>query len=60
MLELIYTIARPLHILAGVLALFIAPVAMIVQKGGAAHRRWGWVYYWARAAVFGTTLAMLA
>lgn len=39
MLELIYTIARPLHILAEVLALFIAPVAMIVQKGGAAHRR---------------------
>lgn len=58
MTETIFEISLPIHILAGVGALFFAPVAMIVQKGGKAHRFWGWVYYWCMAVVFITTLTM--
>jgi len=32
------------HVTAALLALVIAPLAMITQKGGRAHRRWGTVY----------------
>lgn len=41
---LIYT-----HILAGILSLVVAPVAMVVRKGGDAHRVWGKVFFWAMA-----------
>jgi hypothetical protein len=30
-----------IHILAGPLALIVAPGAMLTVKGGRAHRRWG-------------------
>ena len=38
---------RYLHILAGFIGFFVAPVALAVRKGGAAHRRWGRVFFWA-------------
>lgn len=36
-----------LHIVAGFTGFFIAPVALITQKGGDTHRKWGKVYFWA-------------
>jgi hypothetical protein len=40
-----------LHILAGFTAFFIAPVPLLTAKGGATHRRWGKIYFWAMAVV---------
>jgi uncharacterized membrane protein len=59
MLEFIYQASRAVHIGAGVMALVIAPLALAVRKGGTAHRRWGWIYYWSMAAIFVTTLLIL-
>ncbi len=47
------------HVGAGITALIFAPVAMLTQKGGAAHRRWGRVYFWAMVVIFVTALAIL-
>jgi len=41
MLETIIQTLRWTHILAGFTAFFVAPIALITQKGGPAHRRWG-------------------
>lgn len=46
------------HILAGTLALFVAPVAMIAVKGGRAHRRFGKMYVVAMGVVAVTALAV--
>lgn len=46
------------HILAGVTALVVAPVAMVTAKGGPAHRRWGKVYFWMMAVVAVTALPL--
>lgn len=35
-----------IHVLGALLSLAVAPVAMIVQKGGRNHRRWGKIYFW--------------
>ncbi len=43
----IILVIRWMHILAGSTAFVVAPVAMIVHKGGNAHRLWGKVYLWA-------------
>lgn len=40
-----------LHIVAGSVALVIAPLAMIARKGGTWHRRWGTVFVLAMATV---------
>ena len=45
------TTLRYVHIAAGMLALFVAPGAMVTVKGGPAHRRWGKIYFWAMATV---------
>jgi hypothetical protein len=50
---------RWLHIAAGMLALFVAPGAMLTTKGGLAHRRWGKLYFWSMA-VTALTAALLA
>ena len=47
------------HIGAGITALIFAPLAMLTQKGGAAHRRWGRVYFWAMFVIFVSALALL-
>jgi uncharacterized membrane protein len=46
------------HIFFGMLALFVAPAAMITRKGGIWHRRWGKVYFWAMAAVAVTAVLL--
>jgi hypothetical protein len=40
-LENIYIVARYLHIVAGIAAFFVAPVALIAKKGGCMHVFWG-------------------
>ncbi len=59
MLSIIHTAIITLHILAGITALLVAPVAMIVHKGGTAHRRWGKVYFWAMFAICLSAVGML-
>jgi len=46
------------HIACGMLALFIAPIAMLTVKGGPTHRRWGKIYFWTMALVAITAMAM--
>ncbi|UII30267.1 DUF2306 domain-containing protein [Fulvivirga ulvae] len=46
------------HILAGGVALLAAPVAMVVSKGGKAHRKWGKIYFWSMTGVFVTALVL--
>jgi uncharacterized membrane protein len=46
------------HILAGVTALVVAPIAMVTAKGGPAHRRWGKVYFWMMAVVAVTAVPL--
>lgn len=47
-----------IHVLAGTLALGVAPIALVTAKGGPAHRRWGKVYFWAMAVVAATALVV--
>jgi len=51
---------RWIHIAAGMLALVVAPGAMVTVKGGRAHRRWGKIYFWAMATVAVTALVLAA
>ena len=48
------------HIAGGFLALLVAPVAMIVKKGGPAHRTWGKVFFYSMVVVAVTALGMSA
>ena len=50
---------RYFHILAGFVGFFVAPVALAVRKGGAAHRTWGRVFFWAMVGA-GTTAIFIA
>jgi len=59
MLDIVHTAFITLHVLAGITALFVAPAAMIVHKGGTAHRRWGKVYFWAMFAICVSAVGML-
>jgi uncharacterized membrane protein len=57
-METLVSAVRLAHIAAGVIALVVAPVAMVTAKGGPTHRRWGKVYFWMMAAVAVTALAL--
>lgn len=46
------------HVLAGTLALVVAPIALLTAKGGLAHRRWGKVYFWSMAVVAATAIVV--
>jgi uncharacterized membrane protein len=46
------------HVVAGFLALVIAPLAMLTVKGGLWHRRWGKVYFYSMAWIFISTLGL--
>jgi hypothetical protein len=59
MLATLLHYSRYLHIAAGFIGFFVAPVALAVRKGGAAHRRWGQVFFWAMV-VAGTTAVLNA
>lgn len=54
--ESIYAIVLKMHALAGGLALFVAPLAMLVKKGDKWHRIWGKVYVWSMVGVVITVL----
>src|SRR5262249_47668818 len=47
-----------IHILAGTVALLVAPIALLTVKGGPTHRRWGKVYFWAMAVVAATAIVV--
>src|SRR2546427_1938023 len=51
---------RLVHVAAGALALFVAPIPMLTAKGGRTHRRWGKVYFWAMAVVALTAVILAA
>ena len=47
-----------IHATAGSIALFVAPLAMIVHKGGDWHRRWGKVFFYGMIVVCVTAIIM--
>ena len=57
-METLITALRWIHISAGMLALVLAPLAMLTVKGGRAHRRWGKIYFWSMAVVASTAVVM--
>src|SRR5437016_947510 len=46
-METVHQFLRLIHIVAGFTGFVVAPIAMFTKKGGAQHRRWGKIYYWA-------------
>ena len=54
----LYNLLRLAHIAAGGVALFMAPGAILIVKGGLWQRRWGKIYFWAMAVVAASALAM--
>ena len=57
-METLITTLRSIHICAGMLALVLAPAAMLTVKGGRAHRRWGKIYFWSMAVVASTAVIL--
>ena len=55
-METFFALNRHLHIAAGLTGFFMAPVALAVRKGGAAHQRWGRVFFWAMAVAGSTAI----
>jgi uncharacterized membrane protein len=60
-MEKLHSITLYIHIAAGMTAFIAAPVAMIVKKGGDAHRKWGKVYFWCMTviAITGIVLSIM-
>ncbi len=56
-METFFFINRWLHITAGFVGFFVAPVALATRKGGPAHRLWGKVFFGAMAVAGTTALA---
>jgi hypothetical protein len=56
MLATLLHYTRYLHIAAGFIGFFVAPVALAVRKGGLAHRRWGKVFFWAMVVAGSTAI----
>lgn len=46
------------HVAAGVLSLIVAPIAMVVRKGGTAHRASGRIFFWAMTWIFLSALVL--
>jgi hypothetical protein len=40
------------HVIAGTISLVAAPIALVVFKGGKAHRLWGQIFFWAMTWIF--------
>ena len=49
-----------IHVVAGAIALVVAPVALAVEKGGEAHKKWGRAFFWAMTMVFITAIILSA
>ena len=45
-----------LHAASGGIALFVAPLAMLVRKGGSWHRRWGKAFFYCMIVVCATAI----
>ncbi len=60
MLDQIIRAVLWLHIAAGFTGFFVAPVALITRKGGATHRKWGKVYFWAMTVSVFSSLIVAA
>ena len=56
-METFFLVNRWVHITAGFIGFFVAPVALAVRKGGPTHRFWGKVFFWAMAVAGTTALA---
>src|SRR5262245_65273441 len=57
-MESLMATLRSLHIATGIIALVVAPAAMLTVKGGRAHRRWGMIYFWSMALVAVTAVVL--
>jgi len=49
---------RWFHVISASIVLFAAPLAMAMLKGGAAHRRFGKIYFWCMLAVAGSAFTL--
>jgi len=56
-METFFAINRWVHITAGFIGFFVAPVALAVRKGSVAHRLWGKVFFGAMVVAGTTALA---
>jgi hypothetical protein len=56
--DTVVRIALWIHVLAGTVALLVAPGALLTVKGGPAHRRWGKIYFWAMTVVAVTAVGV--
>jgi predicted membrane protein DUF2306 len=57
-MESLIATLRWVHISAGMLALGLAPLAMLTVKGGRAHRLWGKIYFWSMAVLASTAVVL--
>ncbi|MBX2962688.1 MAG: hypothetical protein KF687_09260 [Cyclobacteriaceae bacterium] len=48
------------HIFAGIISLIVAPLAMVVHKGGNAHRLWGKIFFWCMTWIFVSAVILSA
>lgn len=46
------------HVIAGVIALVVAPVAIAMKKGSRQHVRWGRIFFWSMTYVFVTAVIL--
>jgi hypothetical protein len=46
------------HVLSGMSAFVVAPIAMLVKKGSKAHRQWGKLFFWSMTGVVITGIVM--
>lgn len=56
--ERVLDLLRALHAGSGFLALVVAPLAMVVRKGGDWHRRWGKAFFYSMAVVAVTAIIL--
>lgn len=49
---------RGVHAVSGGIALFVAPLAMLVRKGGDWHRRWGKLFFYCMILVCATAIIL--
>jgi hypothetical protein len=55
-METFFVVNRWVHITAGFIGFFVAPVALATRKGGPAHRLWGKVFFGAMVVAGSTAL----
>ena len=56
-METFFLLNRWVHIIAGFVGFFVAPIALATRKGGPAHRLWGKVFFGAMVIAGATALA---